>query len=55
MRFVFKRYAEIQDGDALSRFGYIEENTLKKGLKFSDLSLEQMDALWNDAKALERR
>ena len=38
-----------------SRFGYIEENTLKKGLKFSDLSLEQMDALWNEAKALERR
>ena len=55
MRFVFKGYAEIQDGDALSRFGYIEENTLKKGLKFSDLSLEQMDALWNEAKALERR
>ena len=37
------------------RFGYIEENTLKKGLKFSDLSLEQMDALWDEAKALERR
>ena len=25
MRFVFKGYAEIQDGDALSRFGYIED------------------------------
>lgn len=33
------------------RFTYLEENTLKKGLKFSDLTLEQMDAIWDEAKA----
>ena len=33
------------------RFTYLEENTLKKGLKFSDLSLAQMDAIWDEAKA----
>lgn len=33
-----------------NRFTYLEMNTLKKGLKFSDLSLEQMDKLWDEAK-----
>ena len=33
------------------RFTYLEENTLKKGLKFSDLTLAQMDAVWDEAKA----
>lgn len=28
------------------RFGYIEENTIKKGMQFKDLSLEEMDSLW---------
>lgn len=33
------------------RFTYLEEHTLKKGLKFSDLTLAQMDAIWDEAKA----
>lgn len=33
------------------RFTYLEEQTLRKGLKFSDLSLAQMDAVWDEAKA----
>ena len=33
------------------RFTYLEEQTLKKGLRFSDLSLAQMDAIWDEAKA----
>ena len=33
------------------RFTYLEEQTLRKGLKFSDLSLAQMDAIWDEAKA----
>lgn len=33
------------------RFTYLEEQTLRKGLKFSDLSLSQMDAIWDEAKA----
>ena len=36
------------------RFGYLESQTLKKGHKFSDLSLAQMDAIWDEAKALEK-
>ena len=33
------------------RFTYLEEQTLRKGLKFSDLTLDQMDAIWDEAKA----
>ena len=33
------------------RFTYLEEQTLRKGLKFSDLSLKEMDAIWDEAKA----
>lgn len=33
------------------RFGYLEENTLKKGLKLTDLTLEQMDRIWDEGKA----
>ena len=33
------------------RFTYLEEHTLRKGLKFSDLTLAQMDAVWDEAKA----
>ena len=33
------------------RFTYLEEQTLRKGLKFSDLTLAQMDAIWDEAKA----
>lgn len=32
------------------RFNYVEENTLKKGRKLSDMTLEEMDALWDEAK-----
>lgn len=37
------------------RFTYLEEQTLKKGLSFKDLTLEQMDAIWDEAKAMENR
>jgi len=33
------------------RFTYLEEQTLRKGLQFKDLSLAQMDAIWDQAKA----
>jgi len=33
------------------RFNYLEENTLKKGIKLTDLSLAEMDAIWDEAKA----
>ena len=33
------------------RFTYLEEQTLRKGLRFSDLTLREMDAIWDEAKA----
>ena len=33
------------------RFTYLEEQTLKKGRKFSDMTLAEMDAIWDEAKA----
>ena len=33
------------------RFTYLEEQTLRKGLSFKDLTLAQMDAIWDEAKA----
>lgn len=32
------------------RFGYLEENTLKKGLDLSKMSLAEMDAIWDESK-----
>lgn len=33
------------------RFSYLEENTIRKGLKLSEMSLAQMDEIWDMAKA----
>ena len=33
------------------RFTYLEEQTIRKGLQFKDLTLAQMDAIWDEAKA----
>ena len=33
------------------RFTYLEENTLKKGISMKDLTLAQMDAIWDEGKA----
>ena len=33
------------------RFNYLEEQTLKKGRKFSELTLAEMYAIWDEAKA----
>ena len=33
------------------RFTYLEENTIRKGLNLHDMSLQEMDAIWDEAKA----
>ena len=33
------------------RFSYLEDHTLKKGIKLTDLTLAEMDAIWDEAKA----
>lgn len=37
----------------IRRFGYVEEETLKKSKSLKDMSLEEMDELWNEAKRKE--
>lgn len=38
----------------ITRFNHIEEAAHRMGVPLNDLTLEQMDALWNEAKAIER-
>ncbi len=33
------------------RFTYLEENTMKKGRKLTDMTLGEMDAIWDEGKA----
>ena len=35
------------------RFEYLEDNTMKKGIKLTDLSLEEMDVYWEQAKKFD--
>jgi uncharacterized protein YabN with tetrapyrrole methylase and pyrophosphatase domain len=39
-----------ENQETLQCFGYIEINAKKKGRNLSDMKLEEMDALWNEAK-----
>ncbi|MCQ2202537.1 MAG: nucleoside triphosphate pyrophosphohydrolase [Bacteroidales bacterium] len=38
----------------ISRFTYLEENTIQKGKDLKDMTLAEMDELWEEAKRLER-
>jgi len=38
----------------IRRFNYIEEHSIKAGKPLTEMSLEEMDKLWNEAKALEK-
>ena len=35
-----------------TRFAYVEQGAKKQGRNLSELSLEEMDALWNEAKKI---
>ena len=41
---------EMTNAKFRNRFGYVEEHSIKQGRNLKDMSLEEMDALWNDAK-----
>ena len=34
----------------IKRFNYLEDNTIKKGLSLKDMSLDEMEAIWQQAK-----
>lgn len=38
----------------IRRFNYLEVHTLKAGKNLKDMTLEEMDAIWNEAKAQEK-
>ncbi len=37
------------------RFNYIEQHSIKQGKPLTEMSLEEMDALWNEAKKMEQK
>ncbi len=38
-----------------SRFTYLEEHTIREGKNLREMSLEEMDAIWDEAKRVERQ
>lgn len=38
----------------IRRFNYLEEHTLKEGKELKNMTLEEMDEYWNEAKRLEK-
>ena len=37
----------------IRRFGYIEQHSIRAGRPLTEMTLEEMDALWNEAKEKE--
>lgn len=46
---------EMTNRKFISRFNYVEEQTLQKGKQLTDMSLDEMDELWNEAKKMEKQ
>lgn len=44
---------ELTNNKFRNRFGYVEEKTIKQGRNLKDMTLAEMDALWNEAKINE--
>lgn len=38
----------------IRRFNYLEAHTIKEGRNLKDMTLEEMDAIWNETKRLEK-
>ena len=38
----------------IRRFNYVEQKAKEQGMRIKDMTLAQMDALWNEAKSLEK-
>jgi XTP/dITP diphosphohydrolase len=37
----------------IKRFNYLEQKTIRQGINLKDLTLAQMDEIWNEAKTVE--
>ena len=38
----------------INRFNYIEQHSIKQGRPLTEMTLQEMDALWEEAKKLEQ-
>ena len=45
---------EMTNQKFIRRFNYLEEHTIKQGKNLKDMTLEEMDAIWNEAKKEEK-
>ena len=45
---------EMTNRKFIRRFNYLEQQTIKKGRNLKDMTLGEMDEIWNEAKQLER-
>jgi len=45
---------EMTNQKFIRRFNYIEEHSIRAGRPLKDMTLEEMDELWNEAKKLEK-
>ena len=45
---------EMTNQKFIRRFNYVEQQTLKKGKQLTDMTLEEMDKLWVEAKMMEK-
>ena len=45
---------ELTNNKFRNRFGYVEDKTIKQGRNLKDMTLAEMDALWNEAKQDEQ-
>jgi XTP/dITP diphosphohydrolase len=46
---------EMTNQKFIRRFNYIEEHSIRAGRPLKDMTLEEMDALWNEAKKMEMK
>ena len=46
---------EMTNQKFIRRFNYIEEHSIKNGKPLKDMTLGEMDALWNEAKRNEKK
>ncbi|NOZ36156.1 MAG: nucleoside triphosphate pyrophosphohydrolase [Chlorobi bacterium] len=44
---------ELTNQKFIRRFNYLEKNTLQKGLSLQDMTLDEMEAIWQEAKKTE--
>ena len=48
-----REFYNLTNRKFINRFNYIEAHSIKIGKPLKDMTLEEMDKLWNEAKASE--